>query len=72
MPMNRELYPGNWKDIARSIKAAANWRCIECDRPCRESGESWRDFNDRLLNTEVYCWYAETYDEEDDINGFLV
>ena len=27
----RSDYPSNWEQIARKVKAAANWRCIRCD-----------------------------------------
>lgn len=25
-------YPDNWKEIAKAVKDAAEWRCIRCDR----------------------------------------
>lgn len=30
MPMNRALYPPNWKEIAAQMKAAAGYKCQEC------------------------------------------
>jgi hypothetical protein len=34
MPMQRDLYPSDWDEIARSIKEAAGWQCQECGKPC--------------------------------------
>lgn len=48
MPMDRNLYPANWEVIALHIKEAANWRCQECDRPCRRKGESLLKFIERI------------------------
>lgn len=39
MPMQRELYPDNWDEIAHSVKAEADWKCEECGMQCRRSGE---------------------------------
>jgi hypothetical protein len=33
------LYPGDWLEIAYIVKAANNWRCMECQRQCRRPGE---------------------------------
>jgi hypothetical protein len=52
MPIDRRRYPKNWPEIAHAIKAAANWHCQACGRPCRQPGESWADFCDRLLNAD--------------------
>ncbi|OUC11582.1 MAG: hypothetical protein B0A82_26885 [Alkalinema sp. CACIAM 70d] len=48
MPMDRTLYPRDWDTIARSIKDAANWTCVECGRPCRRPGESDFELCDRI------------------------
>lgn len=67
MPIDKSKYPPNWKEIALSIKAAAKWRCEECDRPCRKPGEEWIDFRDRLADTDGIdgYWFADTFDEID-------
>lgn len=44
MPMQRDLYPESWNQIAIDIKVAVNWRCEECGKACRRSGESLVDF----------------------------
>lgn len=49
MPMNRSLYPKNWDEMARSVKDSSQWRCQECDRPCRMPDESLMNFFPRLL-----------------------
>lgn len=48
MPMQRERYPKNWPEIATAIKAAANWHCQACGRPCRQPGESLFAFIERI------------------------
>ncbi len=30
MPMQRELYPPNWNEIARAVKDRAGWQCQQC------------------------------------------
>ena len=67
--MKRELYPENWNAIALSIKDAANWRCQECDRPCRKPKEDWDDFVEGLLTDETAPWYSQTRDEVSDESG---
>lgn len=39
MPMNSDLYPPNWDQIATAIKAAAQWVCQDCGMQCRRPGE---------------------------------
>lgn len=39
MPMQRDLYPVDWEIIAAEVKAAADWQCQLCGRPCRRPGE---------------------------------
>lgn len=34
MPMRKELYPKNWKEIAFQIKQKANWKCMQCGKQC--------------------------------------
>jgi hypothetical protein len=34
MPMQRDLYPSDWDEIARSIKKASGWQCQECGKSC--------------------------------------
>lgn len=29
----RGVYPADWPEIARQVKAAANWRCVRCGHP---------------------------------------
>ena len=48
MPMQRELYPPNWEEIAWNTKKAANWRCEQCGRPCRQQGEDLFTFIERI------------------------
>lgn len=48
MPMDRSLYPTNWKAITLAIKQEANWCCEACGRPCRQPKEAWIECLKRL------------------------
>jgi len=48
MPMDRQLYPAEWDDIARQVKREAGWHCENCQRPCLLPNEDWLDFICRL------------------------
>ena len=39
MPMQKELYPDNWKEIAFRIKDSTGWKCQGCGKQCRKPGE---------------------------------
>lgn len=39
MPMNRALYPKNWKKIAIDVKNRADWKCENCGKQCRRPNE---------------------------------
>lgn len=39
MPMQRELYPDDWEEIAMAVKEEADWKCEECGMQCRRPGE---------------------------------
>ena len=39
MPMRREAYPADWREIALAIKVAADWICQDCGMQCRRPGE---------------------------------
>ena len=63
MPMNRSLYPKNWDKIARRVKESSQWRCQECDRPCREQGESIEDF---LVRLDDPLFLLDLFEPDDD------
>ncbi|PSN19695.1 HNH endonuclease [filamentous cyanobacterium CCP5] len=48
MPIIRARYPDNWEAIADQVKREANWRCEQCERPCRKLGEPLVDFFGRV------------------------
>lgn len=48
MPMQRHLYPQNWEQIAYQVKQKAEWKCEECGRECRRSGEPVSEFTERI------------------------
>lgn len=39
MPMQRELYPDDWEEIALAVASEADWKCEECGLQCRRPGE---------------------------------
>lgn len=39
MPMQRELYPPDWEEIAFTKKERAGWKCEACGKQCRKPGE---------------------------------
>lgn len=39
MPMQRELYPPDWEEIAFAKKERAGWKCEACGKQCRKPGE---------------------------------
>ena len=48
MPMKRELYPADWKAIAKAKKEAVGWICEDCGKQCRKPGEKF-DTHSRTL-----------------------
>lgn len=66
MPMNRSLYPPNWDEIASKVKRRARWKCQNCDRPCRNPGESVADLEARVKN------WGDAYVIADGGNGKMV
>ena len=55
--MQRLRYPTNWDEIATHVKAEANWKCEQCGRECRKSGESLADFINRVV-PKIHCTYS--------------
>jgi hypothetical protein len=45
-PMNRKLYPPEWKRIAHAVKVAADWRC-QC------TGECGRDHDGQCVHVHL-------------------
>ena len=39
MPMNRALYPNDWKEIATGVKNKVGWKCENCGKQCRRPNE---------------------------------
>jgi hypothetical protein len=63
MPMDRRLYPKDWKVISLEIRTDADWACENCGRPCRRPGESLE-----ALEARVEDWpdaYKECGENED-------
>ena len=49
MPIIRDRYSDDWPQVAHALKVAADWRCQNCDRPCRRPGESWAELGTRAF-----------------------
>ncbi len=62
MPMQRELYPDNWEDIANGVKEAAGWKCQHCGVQCRRPGEPF-DTQQNTLTVAHLCHGADCRDE---------
>jgi 5-methylcytosine-specific restriction endonuclease McrA len=68
MPMIRSRYPKDWDKIARTIKAANNWKCANCDRPCRQPDEPADDFSDRIrLDHPKWAGDLEEENQDDEL-----
>lgn len=52
MPMQKELYPTDWANIALRVKSKAAWTCQGCGRPCRRPGEQPSIFLARVRNSK--------------------
>lgn len=48
MPMERDRYPANWKQIAMAKKESVGWVCEVCGKQCRRPGEPF-DTHKRTL-----------------------
>lgn len=48
MPMQRELYPDNWEEIAYAVKCEVGWKCEKCGKQCRRPREPF-DTHKRTL-----------------------
>lgn len=49
-----DLYPHDWDAIATEIKAACDWACQECDKPCRRPDEPFRGHRFTLTVAHAY------------------
>ena len=48
-------YPKEWKQLSKSIKEKANWRCQKCGRVCLRPGEKPADnIKPRAYNLQVH------------------
>lgn len=43
MPVDWSKYPDDWKEIARSVKEAAGWKCEPCGKQCYFPDEKVED-----------------------------
>lgn len=73
MPLERERHPDDWSTISLGIKAAANWCCQNCGRPCRMPGERLEDFADRISAHPSWIdeLLKEVTDEESGEHAFV-
>lgn len=73
MPLQYRRYPVNWRAVANTLKTAVDWRCQECDLPCRRPREAhvkgaagWR----RTLT--VAHVYPESQAPDDEVVGVMM
>lgn len=52
------LYPTDWPHLAREIKEACGWRCLQCGRQCRRPGEFWLGWEYQLTVAHISQDYA--------------
>jgi hypothetical protein len=64
MPLERDRYPDDWTALSRSVKAAANWTCQHCGRPCRKAYESLDALSYRLNEHWLSELLEEVHDKE--------
>lgn len=57
MPIKKENYPDDWKQIAKAIKEAVDWECQECGQQCRKPGEPY----DTMRRTLTVAHYDNEY-----------
>lgn len=65
MPMDKSLYPSDWDAIATAVKQAADWRCVECGRPCRRPGESLDNLITRI-EVDHPDWHSDLWETVED------
>jgi hypothetical protein len=66
------LYPKDWKAIALGIKQGVNWCCENCGRPCRKPGETYEDFEERVI--EGSKWAIDYWEsiQDDELGSVLI
>jgi hypothetical protein len=57
MPIERDRYPQNWDSLSFQLKAAVNWICQCCGKPCRQQGEALEDFLKRAFTPGSPQWH---------------
>jgi len=65
MPIDRQRYPSNWLDIARTVKEAASWRCHRCRRQCIRPGEKPKELNRSEWTKLTLCVHHANFTPED-------
>ncbi|MDM3845972.1 MAG: HNH endonuclease signature motif containing protein [Aphanizomenon gracile PMC638.10] len=55
-------YPKEWKQLSKSIKEKANWRCQKCDRVCLRPGEKPHTTKPRAYDLQVHHWNRDPSD----------
>ena len=62
MPVNPNLYPKNWKDIALSVKEAAQWQCQCCGKKCYCPGEKPEELTRREWTADILQVHHKNHD----------
>jgi len=65
LPIDRNRYPKNWKEIALAVKEKANWRCSRCGRQCFRKGEKPKKLTREQWTAYTLCVHHSNYDPSD-------
>ena len=49
-------YPKHWKELAKTAKEKAGWRCSKCGLICLRPGEKPNTTKPRAYNLQVHHW----------------
>lgn len=65
MPLERDRYPADWKQMSINIRIAANHKCQMCGKECRRPSEKLSDFILRIYGGLKGKNWAEACDAID-------
>ncbi|MDJ0900568.1 MAG: HNH endonuclease signature motif containing protein [Xenococcus sp. MO_188.B8] len=65
MPVNKSLYPDNWKELALAVKNSQNWRCECCGKKCYKPGERPLDLTRSEWTADILQVHHRNHDTTD-------
>jgi hypothetical protein len=63
MPVNPNLYPDNWNNLALKVKEAAQWQC--CGKKCYEPGSRPKSLTRSEWTADILQVHHKNHDTED-------